>query len=236
MLKAAIQLFLVSALLLGCGYYEKGGYFISTRYGYRVLLPPKEWEVKADEGDIPGLEEPSLTHQSYLNPHTGGRILVQVRDLPRRYRKLSLEELADIVYKRFLFERGNDMRVFRDGHFLPLEEGLSKGERDGLEYLELSLKGSFGKRLTGEELAERRRERERLLPFGPPMTRRLVKEEKRWRLMELKPLFTGNYRGEVVLFRSGKRLFEFYYFDHELAYESGIRGFRRMVESFSLTR
>ncbi len=235
MKRAVLAFFLVSALLLGCGYYEKGGYFISSRYGYKVLLPPKAWEAKADEGDVPGLEGPSFTHQSYLNPYTGGRILVQVRDLPRRYRKLSLEEMADLIYKRFLFERGNDMRVFRNGRFLPLEEGLKKGKRDGLEYLEFSLKGSFGKRLSGEELEERRKERERLLPFGPPTTKRLTKEEKLWRLIELKPLFTGNYRAEVVLFRTGKRLFELYYFDHELAHESGLQEFRRMVESFSLT-
>jgi hypothetical protein len=135
------------------------------------------------------------------------------------------------IYRRMLSTPHTNMRTVVDGKFLPFERALRFETGEGVERAEFLLRGSMGRRPTLRAREEARRALERTQPFGGPRKADEIKAERAFRAAQLTPAYMANYRGKVVVFLRGGKLYEFYYIDHEAAFESGLRVFDAFVKS-----
>jgi hypothetical protein len=223
----------VVAALAGCGgLSSSGGKLVSWRHSFQITpLRGEPWRRTPDVANILALNDPSTSVLYYDNPYSGGVISLQV--LPRHYPgEGNFRDELRFVYRRMLSTPHNDMRTVRDGNFAPFPRAVRIEEGKGFERAEFQLKGSMVRRPTARarELALKRLEAGQ--PFGGPRTKEEVKEERAFRSAQLTPVHTANYRGKVVIFLRGKKLYEFYYIDHALAYEKGVLDFDAFVKSF----
>ncbi|MFC1491785.1 hypothetical protein ACFLQ0_04275 [Nitrospinota bacterium] len=223
------------ALLAGCaGSAPAGGKYISKKHGFEIRTPKKEtWRRTPDVADILALNDPSTSVLYFDNPYTGGIISLQV--LPRHYPSEGrLVDEVRYIYRRMLSTPHNDMRTEFDGKFVPLGRAVRFSRTGGAERAEFFLRGAVGRRPSALARDLARRRLESTQPFGGPRTRREVKAEREFRYEQLTPAYTSNYRGKVVVFLRGGVLYEFYYIDHRLAFEKGLRDFDAFVGSFKL--
>ena len=228
----AVLAALAALWLAGCA--GQGGEdrtFRSFRHGFRVQLPPSDpWRRTPDVANILALNDPGNSVLYFDNPYTGGVISLQV--LPRHYSaEASFLDEVSFIYRRMLAVPHTDMRVVLEGRFVPLDQAVRLGREKGAERGEFHLLGSMGRRPTARA---RELERERLelgQPFAGSRTREEVREERQYRAERLTPAYTGHYRGKVVVFLRGGKLYEFYYIDHVQAFEAGQRAFDAFVAS-----
>lgn len=229
-LPAALALW---AALSAAGCAARGGEakFVSFRHAFQVTpVPDDPWRRTPDVANILALNDPSTSVLYYDNPYTGGVISLQV--VPRHYGEEAtfLDEVR-YIYRRMLATPHTDIRVVSGGSFIPLDRAVRLGREKDAERAEFHLSGSMGRRPSA-----RAREIERDLlderqPFAGPRTREEVRDERQYRAERLTPAFTGNYRGKVVVFLRGGKLYEFYYVDHALAFEAGLPYFDAFVAS-----
>ena len=233
----------------------------SWLWDLRVKAPPGPWEAGFGASPFVQQEMSLLTDLAYHNPFTGGAILLRVRPLWFRYGDFTLEDHARGVYRAFLEVPGNNLRPFKDGRFVSLEEawqypdprggkgrsltgsrsGLEEGHQDVGEHrrIEIPLRGSISRPKLDEE-AEARRIEEKVIEapeeqkFGPEVERKELR--RRLERERVRPRITQGTRAKIVLIfqRSwpSDLLYEFYFIDHELAYEQDLKAFDRLVESF----
>jgi hypothetical protein len=184
-----------------------------------------------------------LTDLAYHNPFTGGAIVLRVRPLWFRYGDFALEDHARGVYRAFIEGAGNNLRPFKGGRFVPLEEAWQY--RDGGEgrTIEIPLRGRVSRPKLDVEAEARRIEGEVLgapdeEKFGPDVRRKEL--QRSLELERARARITQGTRAKVVLIlrRSwpSDLLYEFYFVDHELAYEQDLKAFERLVDSFEALR
>ncbi len=223
---------LALALLAGCAGYEAGDEtFVSLRHGFRVRpVPADPWRRTPDVADILALNDPSTSVLYFDNPYSGGVISLQVVSRHFSGPAAFLDELR-FIYRRMLSTPHMDMRTVADGRFAPFDRAVRISGGKEAERGEFDLRGTMGRRPTSRarELARERLEERQ--PFGGPRTREEVREQREFREQRLTPAYTGNYRGKVVVFLRGGKLYEFYYIDHALAFERGLRAFDAFVAS-----
>ena len=229
--------FCVLALLMGCAapIAERAGKYVSAKHGFEIRpIGGDTWRRTPDEADILALNDPSTSVLYYDNPYSGGVISLQV--LARHYP--SGGKLADevrYIYRRMLSTPHNDMRTVAGDKFVPLGRAVRLSRAKGAERAEFYLRGTMGRRPTALAREQARRRLEAIQPFGGPRTKKEVKAAREFRYAQLTPAHTSNYRGKVVVFLREGTLYEFYYIDHRLAFEKGLRDFDAFVESFKLT-
>ncbi len=220
------------AALAGCGGLRmEGGKLVSRKHSFKIApIKGEPWRRTPDVADILALNDPSTSVLYYDNPYSGGVVSLQV--LPRHYPKEgNFRDELRFLYRRMLSTPHHDMRTMRDGNFAPFARAVRIELGDGFERAEFQVKGTMGRRPTARarELAQRRLEARQ--PFGGPRSKEEVKEERAFRSAQLTPAYTANYRGKVVVFLRGGKLYEFYYIDHALAYEKGVQDFDAFVKS-----
>ncbi len=222
----------LAALLAGCaGYDAGGGKFVSKWHGFEIQTPPeKNWRRTPDVADILALNDPSTSVLYYDNPYTGGVISLQV--VPRHYpgRGKVADELR-YIYRRLLGTPHVNMRMTLNGRFIPFERAVRFGQMGGSERAEFFLRGSMGRRPTIQAREQTRLALEREQPFGGPRTSEEIKTERLSRTSLLSSNYMANYRGKIVVFMKSGKLYEFYYIDHEEAYENGLPVFDAFVKS-----
>ena len=227
---------LLLALLSGCARGGSvGSKFESAWHGFKITPPPGEpWRRTPDVANILALNDPSTSVLYFDNPYTGGVISLQV--LPRHYpgEGKMIDELR-YIYRRMLSTPHTNMRPVVDGKFLPFERALRFETGEGVERAEFFLRGSMGRRPTLRAREEARRALERTQPFGGPRKADEIKAERAFRAAQLTPAYMANYRGKVVVFLRGGKLYEFYYIDHVAAFESGLRVFDAFVKSMKFS-
>lgn len=217
--------------LAGCAYTSSDGYFVSPRYGFKIRpVPADPWRATPDVANILALNDPSTSVLYYDNPHSGGVISLQV--LPRHYDASApfTDELT-YIYRRMLGTPHDDMRTVVGGKFTSFGDAIRITRHDGIQRAEFLLAGTMGRRPTARarELARERLEASQ--PFAGPRTGEELKEQRKFRYESLTPEYTGNYRGKVVVFLRNGTLYEFYYIDNTLTYDSGVRVFDAFVGS-----
>ncbi|MEE9239888.1 MAG: hypothetical protein V3U53_01730 [bacterium] len=220
------------AVLAGCaGVKLDDGKFVSWRHSFKISpIKGEPWRRTPDVANILALNDPSTSVLYYDNPYSGGVVSLQV--LPRHYPgEGDFRDELRFIYRRMLSTPHNDMRTMRDGKFIPFGRAVRIDRGEGFERAEFQMKGTMGRRptLKAREAAQRRLEARQ--PFGGPRTKEQVKEERAFRYAELSPAHTASYQGKVVVFLRRGKLYEFYYFDHALAYEKGVRDFDAFVKS-----
>ncbi len=227
----------IFVLLPGCAGFDSGGErFVSPRHGFEIYPPKGEpWRRTPDVSNILSLNDPSTSVLYFDNPYSGGVISLQV--LSRHYSSHGkmVDELR-YIYRRMLSAPHSNLRTVVNGKFVAFERAVRFSRIEDAERAEFHLKGSMGRRLSLQAREEARRVLERDQPFGGPRTGEEVKIERAFRINELTPAFTANFRGKVVVFLREGTLYEFYYVDHEAAYDSGLKVFDAFVQSMKFIR
>ncbi|MBT3433675.1 MAG: hypothetical protein HN435_07190 [Nitrospinaceae bacterium] len=220
------------SVLTGCaGYSTNDGKFVSVRHGFEIRPPGGEpWRRTPDVANLLSLNDPSTSVLYFDNPYSGGVISLQV--LPRHYPGdgKMIDELR-YIYRRMLSVPYANMRTVVKEKFIAFELSVRQAKIPEAERAEFNLKGSMGRRPSTLAREEARRALEFEQPFGGPRTREEIKAERAFQIDQLTPAYKANYRGKVVVFLRGGTLYEFYYIDHEAAYESGLRDFDTFVSS-----
>ncbi len=221
------------AVLAGCaGMKLDDGKFVSWRHSFKISpIKGEPWRRTPDVANILALNDPSTSVLYYDNPYSGGVVSLQV--LPRHYPgEGNFRDELRFIYRRMLSTPHNNMRTVLEGTFAPFPRALRVEKGKDFERAEFQLKGTMGRRPTSRarELALKRLEASQ--PFGGPRLKEEIKEERAFRSAQLSPVYTANYRGKVVAFLRGKKLYEFYYIDHVLTYEKGVLDFNAFVKSF----
>lgn len=222
-----------AVLLVGCASVNlKDGKLVSRKHGFQINpIQKKPWRRTPDFADILALNDPSTSVIYYDNPYTGGVISLQV--VSRHYPdKGAFEDELRFIYRRMLSTPHNNMRTVQEGRFVPFEKAIRSEQGKEFKRAEFRLKGAMGRRPTQRAREEARRRLEESQPFGGPRTKEEVQEEREFEYSQLTPAHTANYRGKVVVYLRGGKLFEFYYIDHELAFERGLRDFDEFLKSF----
>lgn len=215
----------------------------SWLWGFRVKPPSPPWEAGLGESPFVQQEISAFTDLAYHNPFTGGAILLRARPLWFRYGEFTLEDHARGVYRAFIEVAGNNLRPVKGGRFAPLEEAWQYRDAGEDRGIEIPLKGRVSRPKVDEEAEARRIEEEVLSAldeekFGSGISRRelrrsLERERARARI-------TQGTRAKIVLILRrawpSDLLYEFYFIDHDLAYEQDLKVFDRMVDSFEALR
>lgn len=220
----------IVAVLAGCSGMQDGK-FVSWKHGFKIIpVKGEHWRRTPDVADILALNDPSTSVLYFDNPYSGGVISLQI--LARHFsRNGSFTDELRFIYRRMLRAPHNNLRTMADGKFAPFGRAVRIDRGDGFERAEFNLKGSMGRRPTAKAREAMQRRLEANQPFGGPRTKEEFKEQSEFRYAQLTPGFTANYRGKVVVFLRGGKLYEFYYIDHALAFEKGVRDFDAFVES-----
>ncbi|OGL66138.1 MAG: hypothetical protein A3J27_12490 [Candidatus Tectomicrobia bacterium RIFCSPLOWO2_12_FULL_69_37] len=217
--------------LAGCAAQQGEERFVSFRHAFQIRpLPADPWRRTPDVANLLALNDPSTSVLYYDNPHTGGVVSLQV--VPRHYGTEAsfLDEIRHI-YRRMLATPHTDMRAVSGGRFAPLDRAVQLGRVKGIERGEFHLSGSMGRRPTARARELEREAIEQYQPFAGPRTPEEVREERRYRAERLTPAYTGSYRGKVIVFLRGGKLYELYYVDHALAFEAGLPAFDAFAAS-----
>ncbi len=218
----------------------------SVLWDFRVEIPSDPWEEGLGVSPFVQRETSVLTDLAYHNPFTGGAIFLRVRPLWFRYGDFSMEDHARGAYRAFIEIEGNDLRVYKDGHFVPLEEGWqTKNVAGKYQKIEIPLRGSISRFEEVDEEAEKRRveaeveeEEEEEDKFGPED--RIEEQRRRNALRRTLPRITQDTLAKIVIIlrRSvpSDLLYAFYFVGHELASPQDLEAFDRLVESFEISR
>lgn len=222
---------LAALWLAGCAAHRGEERFVSFRHAFQVRpLPADPWRRTPDVANVLALNDPSTSVLYYDNPYTGGVVSLQV--VPRHYGgEASLMDEVRYVYRRMLSAPHADMRAVSEGRFVPLDRAVRLGREKGAERGEFYVSGGMGRRPTARARELEREAIEERQPFAGPRTREEVREERRYRAERLTPAYTGNYRGKVIVFLRGGKLYELYYIDHALAFEAGLPAFDAFAAS-----
>ena len=227
----AILALLAALWLAGCAAHQGEERFVSFRHAFQVRpMPADPWRRTPDVANILALNDPSTSVLYYDNPYTGGVISLQV--VSRHYdAEASFLDEIRYVYRRMLATPHTDMRTVSEGRFVPLDRAVRFGREKGAERGEFYVSGSMGRRPSARARELEREAIEERQPFAGPREREEVREERRYRAERLTPAYTGNYRGKVIVFLRGGKLYELYYIDHALAFEAGLPAFDAFVAS-----
>lgn len=235
MIKSVLGIVMFSLLgagmLSGCAAQVQPAVYISQKYSFQIrTIRGEPWRRTPDVANILALNDPATSVLYYDNPYSGGVISLQV--VSRRFgkKRAFLLELKN-TYRRMLSTPHMDMRTVMQNKFQPFEKAVVIRVKDGIYRGEFYLKGRMGRRPT---LASRERARNLLeasQSFGGPKDEKEIKTARKFRYESLTPVYTGNYRGKVVVFLRGTTLFEFAYIDHVLAYSKGLPIFDKFVTS-----
>ncbi len=217
----------------------------SVLWDFRVEVPSDPWEEGLGVSPFVQRETSVLTDLAYHNPFTGGAIFLRVRPLWFRYGDFNIEDHARGAYRAFVEIEGNDLRVYKDGHFVPLQEGWQTKDVAGqYQRIEIPLRGSISRFEVDEEDEERRVEEEieeaeeEEDKFGPE--NRIEVQRRRNELRRTLPRITQDTSAKIVIIlrRSAPSdlLYTFYFVGHELASPQDLETFDRLVESFEISR
>ncbi len=205
-------------------------------WSYRMEKPPAPWASGRGESTFAEID---LGGDFFFhNLYTGGLMVIRAFPLSFRYRHFELPDHARRIYRAVLEGWGNDMRAIKAGRFLPLDRAWTLNKANGLERLEFQLRGGLSRPLI-DELAEKKHIEDEVLfgtseeRFGPEIRKakrkRIEREQSRTQV-------TRGARGKFILILKRGRnldiLYEFVFLDHELAFQSTVKAFNRMVKSF----
>jgi hypothetical protein len=217
----------------------------SVLWDFRVGVPSDPWEEGLGVSPFVQRGTSVLTDMAYHNPFTGGAIFLRVRPLWFRYGDFNIEDHARGAYRAFVEIEGNDLRVYKDGHFVPLEEGWQTKDVAGqYQRIEIPLRGSISRFEVDEEDEERRVEEEieeaeeEEDKFGPED--RIEVQRGRNELRRTLPRITQDTLAKIVIIlrraAPSDLLYAFYFVGHELASPQDLEAFDRFVESFEISR
>ncbi len=232
-MRALFALFLIAVLLSGCvGLQESKTHYIFPEHRFRIRkILSGVWRKAPDVANVLALNDPTTSVLYFDNPYTGGVIALQV--LPRHYSsKATFMDEMRYIYRRMLSTPFVDMRSVKGSLYASFDEAIELSNAQGALRGEFYLRGKMGRRptLRSRELALKHLNES--LSFGGAQTGEELKEERKFRYDSLFSSRSVSYRGKVVVFLRKGKLYEFYYIDHVLIFDSGLRTFDTFVGSF----